>query len=265
MIELRTSLGADLVFVLVRVILLATPLLFVSAGGARAGVVTWGSGFPASTGTPTTVSLGGGSTVQLAVTTGGTRGINAVDLGTSGTAETGLDYTNLRTVAIFNGGGSSSVVTTLTFTNFVPGPRHMRGFIMVGAVDELSTPITVTSSVIGAVQTWTQVGSSFDMSATEADPITWNAGSGQLSTSTVDNSIDSDGIVLDIGSIEQYGTITLSLSQHLQDGIYYSIGEEMAPEVPATSNRGLVFTAVLLIMTGATSARPQFRRAAFRE
>lgn len=265
MFELRTCLGAGIVVGLVRVILLSTPLLLVSAADARAGVVTWGSGFPASTGTPTTVSLGGGSTVQLAVSTGGTQGLNHVDLGPLGAAETGLDYTNLRTLAIFNGGGSSSVVTTLTFTNFVPGSRHVRGFIMVGAVDELSTPITLTSSVGGAVQTWTPVGSSFDISATDADPISWNAGSGQLSTSTIDNGIDSDGIVLNIGSIEQYGTITLTLSQHLQDGIHYSIGEEVAPEVPATSNRGLVFAVFVLVMTGAMFARPHLRRAAFRE
>ncbi len=237
-------------------IVLAASVAFASSmlvpSAAHAGPVTWGTGYPSSVGVATTVSLGGGSTVDLTVTTGGTQGLTPQDLGPVGATETGLDYSQLRTLAIFNGGGTSSVTTTLTFTNFNPRPQHLRGFIMVGAVDELSTPITVTSSVGGAVQGWTQVGSDFDISPGNSDPIAWNAASGQFTTATVDNGIDSGGIVVDVGSIAQYGTITLTLNQHLQDGIQYSFGEESSPLAPMSSAWGLALAAVLLAGAGAS-------------
>lgn len=184
-------------------------------------------------GVPTTVELGGGSTIDVTVATGGTQGLGGNDAGGVGAMETGLDYCRLRELTIFNGGGAGSVPTTLTFINFVPGPGHLRGFLMIGAVAGLSSPITVTSSVAGAVQGWAQVGSTFDLAPTNASPITWNPLAGTFVTNATTGN-DSDGIVVDVGPLAAAGAITLSLSQHLNDGIVFSIGEEVAC-VPASA------------------------------
>jgi hypothetical protein len=174
---------------------------------------------------PTTVSLGGGSSVDVTVTTGGTRGISSVDYDTTGAAATGLDYTDLTVFGIFNGGGSGSVATTIVFSNFQVGPAHVAGHLFVGAVNGSSSPLAVTSSVPGAVQTWSQIGSSFDLDPSNAWEISWNPQPGTFTTDAPIG-IDSDGIVIGVGALNQYGSISITLQQFLNDGIVFSIGEE---------------------------------------
>lgn len=224
---------------------------FALCGGAQAGEVTWGNAYPTTVGVATSISLGGGSTVDLTVTTGGAQGLTNDDLALAGAVETGLDYTHLTTLAIFNGGGSGSVATALLFSNFNPGPGHVRGFVMVGAVDELTSVITSTSSVPGAVQTWSQVGTSFAVGVGNEDPIAWTPATGLITHGSGVEGIDSGGIVIDVGSIAQYGTITLTLDQHLSDGILFAFGEEAAPPVPSITPPGALAISAALVALGA--------------
>ncbi|MFN8176855.1 MAG: hypothetical protein U0167_02960 [bacterium] len=205
----------------------ALVLGFMLPAAASSGPVTWGAftTTPLHAGTATTVSLGGGSTVDVLVNTGGTQGIGAADIGTTGAVATGLDYQHLIVFGIYNGGGAGSVPTTITFSNFHVGSGHVAGYVMVGAANGASSPITVTSSV--PVQTWTQAGDTFDLDPNNTSPIFWNPLSGVFTTSApVGN--DSDGIVVRMGSLAQYGTVTISLQQPLDDGVDFSIGEEVA-------------------------------------
>lgn len=210
---------------------LATLLLGVAlpAAALASGPMTWGDflGVTPRPGMPTTVSLGGGSTVDVLVNTGGTQEISAADLGATGADSTGLDYQHLIVFGIFDGGGFGTVPTTISYSNFHAGPNHVSGYLMVGAVNGRSSPIAVTSSVPGAVQTWTQAGSSFDINSNNSWPISWSADSGQFATDAP-TGIDSDGIVIRMGSISQYTSVTISLEQYLDDGILFSIGEEVS-------------------------------------
>lgn len=221
------------------------------SSAVQAATTTWGD-FLSSTpvaSVPTTVSLGGGSTVDVTVTTGGTQGITAANQGSLGSSETGLGYTSFITFLIFNGGGSTNVSTVIQFSNFQPGAKHLRGFLAVGAVNGASSPITATSSVAGAVQTWTQTGNAFDLGPSNSFPITWNSSNGTFTT-TAPMTNDSQVIVVDVGSLNQYGTITLSLSQYLNDGITFSFGEQTAPGVPGTSPLAQLVFALLLALSG---------------
>jgi hypothetical protein len=175
--------------------------------------------------------------VRVTVSTGGTQGITTDNLGTLGSAETGLDYDHLRHLAIFNGGGTGSVATTLTFTNIQVGSSHLRGLLMVGAINATSSPVTVTSSVAGRVQTWTVVGTPFDLSPFNSFAVAWNPASGHITTEAASGN-DSRCIVLDLGDLTTDGDVTISLSQHLNDGIVYAFGEELigALDVPALPN-----------------------------
>lgn len=194
---------------------------------------------PFPLGTPTTLAMGAGSSVDVTVTTGGTHGVNASDADTLGIANTGLQYSHLRYLAIFNGGGSGSVPTRLTFTNIHVGASHQRGLLMVGAINGLSSPVTVSSSIAGRVQTWTIVGRPFDFGASNSFPVSWDASSGTINTSA-SIGIDSRCIVLDLGHLTSDGDIVIQLSQHLNDGIIYSFGEEQSATagVPWQGNGG---------------------------
>ncbi len=176
---------------------------------------------------PTTVPMGPGSTVRVRVQTGGSLGVNGADLDTIGTAETGLQYDQLDCLAIFNGGGTGSVQTTLTFTDIQVGAAHQRGLLMVGAINALSSPVTLSSTVAGRVQTWTVVGTPFDYTPFNSFPVSWNAGSGVITTTAASGN-DSRCIVLDLGPLTSDGDITITLSQHLNDGIVFALGEELA-------------------------------------
>jgi hypothetical protein len=131
----------------------------------------------------------------------------------------------------------------------------VRGFIGVGAVNGFSSPVTVTSSLAGAVQTWTQVGSAFDFGLANSFPIAWNAPSGTFTT-TAPIANDSKVIVLDVGSLAQYATITVSLDQWLDDGVLFLVGEESSEvEVPALGTSGWIAAALLLAVSGVVAAR----------
>ncbi len=234
---------------------------FALCGAAHASGVTWASAYPTTVGVPTTISLGGGSTVDLTVTTGGAQGLSDEDLGTAGSAETGLDYGNLTALLVFNAGSSGSFVgTTLHFSNFVPGPAHARGFIMVGAVDELSSNVTLTSSTAGAVQTWTQVGTSFTISPGNEDPIDWVPATGTITQGTGVEGIDTGGLVIDVGSIAQYGTITLTLNQDLADGIVYAFGEETATPLPTLAPAAALALCAALLALGVAAVKRRSRQ-----
>jgi hypothetical protein len=230
--------------------LLAWGAAIVSPAMARADGVTWATGWPSTSGATVTLSLGGGTTVDVTVTTGGIQGLDEGNIGALGAPETGLDYSAFNYLAIYNGGGAGNVTTTLTFENFQPSPGHVRGFLMIGTLHEASVPVTA-SSVGSAVQGWSQVGSTFPISAGNSDLATWNAASGEFSTDFDTDGNDSSGIVVDVGSLSQYGTITLTHSQLLNDGVIYSMGEETAPEIPVAPGAAVPLLAALLALSGA--------------
>ena len=226
-------------------ILLAVPLsLLFKAESAVAGPVHWadfGSGsFPA--GTVHTLNLSPGSTVDVLVETGGTRGVNGGTFDTLGRASTGLDYSVLRLLGIFNGGGFSSVTTRLTFRNFQLGALHQRGLFLIGAVNGLSSPIQLSTTLPGGTSVWTVVGETFPFGADNSFPISWNAASGQLETSALSGN-DSRCIVIDVGDLNAQDSIRVTLQQHLNDGIVFGFGEELiaSASVPESAADGVAF------------------------
>ncbi len=195
--------------------------------GAQGGEVHWAH-FPGNVtaGPVFTLPLSIGSSVDVQVSTGGTHGLTAVSNEAMGAAATGLAYDSLHVLAIFNGGGPGSVTTTITFSNFQLAPDHRRGFFLVGAVNGMSSPVTMTATVPGRVQTWTTVGETFDYGPTNSFAITWDAPTGTFQTSAPVG-IDSRCIVLDVGSLASNGTITVTTQQALVDGIVFALGEEL--------------------------------------
>ncbi len=194
---------------------------------ALAGPVHWAH-FPdnVAAGPVFKVPLSGTSSVDVQVLTGGSQGLTAVSSDSLGALATGLDYDSLHVLAIFNGGGPGSVSTTITFSNFQLGANHQRGCFLVGAVNGLSSPVTLSAAVPGRVSTWTTVGGTFDYGPLNAFAITWDAVTGTFHT-TAPIGIDSRCIVLDLGPLASNGTITVSLSQALVDGIVFALGEEL--------------------------------------
>lgn len=196
-------------------------------GGLCGPSVFWAD-FPGTMpahGVPTTVPFGDGSTVDVTVTTGGTRGIFAESRGKTGSIETGLNYSQLRTLTIFNGGGSLNVTTTITFSNFRLSPQHQGGYIMVGAVNQASSPLKATREGTGSVESWTAIGDAFPLGAGNSAPITWASSTGSFEThAPIGN--DSRGIVVSVGKLSQYTSITLTTEHFLDDGIVFSIAVE---------------------------------------
>jgi len=217
--------------------------LSLAASSAGADPTTFWGQFPVNVtnGVPYTIPLGTGSQVTATMTTGGSQGMHGVSLDTLGRSATALDYSQLNVLGIFNGGGSAAVTTTITISDVQMGTSHKRGLLMVGAVNGLSSPITVTSSVPGRVATFTLIGS-FDYTPDNSAPISWNPGSGTFQTGApIAN--DSRCIVIDLGDLETDGTLTISLNQWLNDGIVFAIGEEWLPNVgvPPSSAQAVTF------------------------
>lgn len=183
-------------------------------------------------GAPMTVATAAGTLVDVTVQTGGSQGLYSFNRDTLGAIATGLDYDSLYCLAIFNGGGTSSVSTTITFSNIRVGAGHERGYFLVGAVAGSSSPVTLTSSVPGRVATWTQVGGTFPFSPVESFAIDWSAPVGKFFTGAIAGN-DSRGIVIDLGDLRTDGTITVSLLQYLNDGIYFALGEGLLSPLSA--------------------------------
>ncbi|MCA9729330.1 MAG: hypothetical protein KC729_16700, partial [Candidatus Eisenbacteria bacterium] len=110
---------------------------------------------------PTTISLGGGSTVDVTITGAGT--LSATRYGTLGASATGLNYNDLIVLNNNYSGGGGHTAMSMVFSNFSLGLSHRRGYFFVGAVNGSSSPIKIWSSVAGAWPTWTPVGSTFNM------------------------------------------------------------------------------------------------------
>lgn len=222
---------------------LLASLMFIGAtaffGSSNAGVVTWAEFAPAPLlGVQTTYALGGGSLVDVTLTTDARRAITASNFDSLGSTETGLDYVQLRSLNSGGPGGAPATAqTVLTFSNFRAGIGHIRAFLWVGGVNGRSAPIGLTSSVPGVIQTSAQVGSTFDLSATETFPIAWGAAVGHFTTSASVGT-DSRAIVIDIGSVAQVGTITMTVPQHIDDGISFGIGEEADLATPTDRATG---------------------------
>lgn len=184
-------------------------------------------------GTAMSLSTSAGTLVDVTVQTGGTQGLYSFNRDTLGALATGLDYDSLYCLAIFNGGGTGSVPTTITFSNIRACPGHERGVFLVGAVAGTSSPVTISSSIAGRVPNWTQVGNSFPFSPAESFVIDWVAASGQFHTNALAGN-DSRGIVIDLGDLRADGVITVSLAQHLNDGIYFALGEKLLAPLPVS-------------------------------
>ncbi len=178
-------------------------------------------------GVPTTLSTHAGTLVDVTITTGGSQGVGGGALDTLGMSATGLDYDSLRYVGIFNGGGNGKVTTTLTFSNIRVSTSHGHGLLLVGAVNGQSSPIAVTSTVPGRVPTFTVVGQPFAFGSSNDFPIDWIPAAGQFQTFASSGN-DSRCIVIDLGDLRSDGTVQVSLSQHLNDGILYSFGETIS-------------------------------------
>ena len=80
-------------------------------------------------GTPFTVSTAGGTRVDVTVQTGGTKGVDGGAFDTLGVAATGLAYDSLRVIGVFNGGGFSTVPTSITFANIRSVLAHHRDVV----------------------------------------------------------------------------------------------------------------------------------------
>jgi hypothetical protein len=199
---------------------------------------------PLPVGTPIAIATAGGTHMKLTVQTGGTQGVDGGRTDTMGVAETGLAYDSLSFIGIFNGGGFSTVPTSLAFTNIQPCLEHRRGFLMLGAINGLSSPVTVTSSVPGRVATWTVVGHPFDWGPGNSTEVSWDATTGSIMTNAPVG-IDSRCIVLDLGNLSTDGDVTISLNQHLNDGILCAFGEEIDETlaVPLSGSPGLALAA----------------------
>jgi len=222
-------------------VLAAAPSVPAFAGPSTVWLNVPAGAFPVNT--PVTLSTGGGTSAQVTVATGGSQGVGGGDLDTLGAAATALQYTDLYVVGIFNGGGSGTVPTSLTFSNIHTGVAHERGLLMVGAINGASSPVTVSSSVPGRVATWAVVGQPFAYGPQNSYPVTWDAASGTINT-TASSGNDSRCIVLDVGDLGSDGVITISLSQNLNDGIIYALGEELlgpldVPGTPAAAELAL--------------------------
>lgn len=212
--------------------MLAAPAL----AGPNASWVAFPANVPLNT--PVALSSATGLLVDVTITTGGSRGVHGAANDTLGVAATGLVYDSLCVVAIYNGGGSGHVTTTLVFSNPRVGPGHDRGLFVVGAVNGLSSPVTLTSTVPGRVATFTVVGSPFAYGAQNNYEISWVPVLGQFQTGAPIG-IDSRCVVLDLGDLRTAGSLTVTLSQYLNDGIVFGFGEKLAsalavPPVPPT-------------------------------
>jgi hypothetical protein len=175
-------------------------------------------------GTSATIQFNSSSSVDVTVTKGGTHGITGTNLGSAGIVETGLSYDSLYALTIFNGGGGSAVQTTIQFTNFYNIPADAIGYLGIGNVLYLSSPVRVSSDA--GVRAWTQTGSTFRIDG-DSTSINWNAADSQFVTqapSDPGSGSDSRGITMSMGLLSQYSTVTLQLDQWLADGIRVWIG-----------------------------------------
>lgn len=222
-------------------------LLFHSAMAQAQEVVTWANFagnlpvFNLSNNTyKSTVALGGGTTADLTILGLDTGAIfSALDYGSVGAATAGLNYTHLQGLGERPGGSSGTVPVTLRFDNIHVGAAHIRGYLFVGAVNGGSSPVTFATVPSGIVGGWTPTGT-FPLDANNASPITWNP-SGTLTT-TAPIGDDSAGIFLATGSLAQYTSITISLSEARIDGIGFSLGEAISEPCPVPGS-----TATLLV------------------
>lgn len=190
---------------------------------AMAGSVTTWANFQTKlppVGTNTTMSLGGGSHVDILFTLnlpGRPYTYTAGDFGTIGSTETGLGYSDLYYTTAFNGGG----LYTVTLTNFVVGANSLKGLFFVGDANDTAGPLIFTATG-GAVSSWTQAGNQFAIGFDTAT-YTFTPATGKLQPNG--NDPDGGGIVLDLGSLSSYTQIKLSFGASTADGWRYGVGE----------------------------------------
>jgi hypothetical protein len=201
-------------------------------GTAFSQSASWGD-FVASTptlGQATVVPLGGGSTTAVSILAASSSLITTYSRGNIGAAETGLNYANLYTFGLIpRGGNDGNATTTIEFSGFNIASKHLRGFLQVSAVNGNSSPISVHATMVsGTAPSWSVVGTPFAYNGSNSSAISWNQGTPGNGTLTTSASIgnDSKAIVLDLGSLTQYSSITVSLNQSRADGIEFSLGEE---------------------------------------
>jgi hypothetical protein len=182
-------------------------------------------------GVATTVQFDSSASVDVTVTTGGNHGVAGGNLGTTGALETGMSYDSLYTLTVFNGPGQYAAQTTIQFDNFHNIPANAIGYVGVGNVLYLSSPVRVLSSA--GVGAWTQTGSTFKM-GTDSTQISWNAADSQFVTHQGGYGIDSRGITMPLGLLSQYTGVTLQLDQWLDDGINVWMGMAKGPGDPTS-------------------------------
>jgi hypothetical protein len=209
--------------------------------------VKWANFGPAvftsgTSGKTATVQFNSSSSVDVTVTTGGTQGVAGTNLGSAGVVETGLGYDSLYALTIFNGGGGSPVPTTIQFTNFTNISANAIGYLGIGNVLYLSSPIRVSSDA--GVRAWMQTGSTFRIDG-DSTQISWNAADSQFVTQAPGDpgsGSDSRGITMSMGLLNQYTMVTLQLTQWLADGIRIWIGMDHGDQTsvgPHALSRGI--------------------------
>jgi hypothetical protein len=193
------------------------------------------------------VSLGGGSTCSMRFNG------NLLSYPTgfryyssTGSAESGIEYSNIYTCRIGYLGGAGSTV----YNNFSVSPNHIRGLLFIAEPNGASSPLTVTTAPNPlAFQSWTQVGSTFTF-AGATSPINWNPIPGTFTT-TAPVGNDARGIIVDLGSLTQYTSITISLNAGIQDGIDWALGEEVyEPVISFDTNLNLINEKALTFQNG---------------
>jgi len=181
---------------------------------------------PISANVPSQIPLGGGSTAELVTN----QIINQVDShGTLGVSQTGLNYSNLTTFT--QSGINTSTDITIVYSNFNLSTSHNRGFLLIGAISQPSLPVIITSDPPGIRQTWPALGSfpiTIFSGTPNITPIFWNPLTGEItSPAAASGSPHSQAIVLDLGDLSQYNSITITIpDQPAGDGIIHGIGEE---------------------------------------
>ena len=172
--------------------------------------------------TKTTISLGGGSTVDVLFQRSPNSGTYAAkDLKDLGAGATKLNYDHLNAVSPF-GGGVQAITYTVTLTNFVAGSNHVKGLLFVSDVANRLGGVVQFSVTGGSTSSWRKVGDDF-ANGKDVTPFVWDAGTGALTS--VAHAPDAGGIVLDIGSLRQFSQIQFSLKTDGGDGWHYAIGE----------------------------------------
>lgn len=138
----------------------------------------------------------------------------------------GLDWTYLKYFQV----ASPSSDVTIVFSNFNVGSNHKKGYFYNEGFTINTNQITIMTNPPNLQQNWTVVGGWFPNMefANNQEAVTWNNMSGTLNWGGGNPSLHTGAIILDVGDLSQYTSITVTYSTSAElDGVRFSIGEEI--------------------------------------